>query len=742
MIELTNEDRAAIRKYNISDEQLEWWEQEAREKVGDQLKGEKKEQTILKIIRNRISETIEKKQYKEKSRERNELKLSLGEHGWLWIADKDEKKVTVWITRDEEGKELIYPPTEQPNFFYEKEAIRKKVFKHIGKSKDIEEVVSKVIIKLNSYFVSKQEEQEKKQKDRNILSNFLNEDSTIRLHPAIDIFNKNIYIGTYKPDIGTLLISENRRFAFNTEGFIIKEASYNVDSLIEGSNTGNLTGEDYNKEKKTEKDSYNVGLRNDISYTGDIGIEPYIFKLLLSEQCNEGKIKKEGILEKLQNELIMYLRKYVFKKNRVSYIITACWIIGTYLFPIFQAYPVYLIRGSKGTGKTTLATLIQKLSFCAPNIPVNFSEPWLKRKIHRTRGTIVFDEAQHLRFSEKYPIIIAVIEGGTEKGKTSAITEQQNGDNTYGDKEFDIYSPKCIATRESITFEDKAISDTMERPPKDQIKYFSRQRAKLEITDFTDIKTKLVRFALTYSEEIYDTYMNLEPDDDITGRAFQYWSPILSIAKVVFPEDYEEIKKTAAWLIEKENATIKEREEENIVILAISKLVDGEEQKTKTLKQKDITDKVNELDEERTYHYKTIEKAIRNTNIALRRMSNPTRYEIDIERVNALIEERGIKEEEAEELNPEEDEEDEPEIELIDEPENPEGHNDDEDIDDAIQNNRKKGSCEVCGKVTNLVPVVQNHKTVMVCRVCREKVKQEQLNETQKPWNIGGVNLI
>ncbi|RLG56109.1 MAG: hypothetical protein DRN95_07180, partial [Candidatus Hydrothermarchaeota archaeon] len=115
---------------------------------------------------------------------------------------------------------------------------------------------------------------------------------------------------------------------------------------------------------------------------------------------------------------------------------------------------------------------------------------------------------------------------------------------------------------------------------------------------------------------------------------------------------------------------IKEREEENIVILAISKLVDGEEQKTKTLKQKDITDKVNELDEERTYHYKTIEKAIRNTNIALRRMSNPTRYEIDIERVNALIEERGIKEEEAEELNPEEPVEEQPEIELELEDEN------------------------------------------------------------------------
>jgi len=65
------------------------------------------------------------------------------------------------------------------------------------------------------------------------------------------------------------------------------------------------------------------------------------------------------------------------------------------------------------------------------------------------------------------------------------------------------------------------------------------------------------------------------------------------------------------------------------------------------------------------------------------------------------------------------------------------------DIDDVIQNNRKKGSCEVCGKVTNLVPVVQNHKRVMVCRICREKVKQGQVVEGHhQPWNVGGVNLI
>lgn len=56
---------------------------------------------------------------------------------------------------------------------------------------------------------------------------------------------------------------------------------------------------------------------------------------------------------------------------------------------------------------------------------------------------------------------------------------------------------------------------------------------------------------------------------------------------------------------------------------------------------------------------------------------------------------------------------------------------------------RNRGSCEVCGKVTNLVPVIRNNKTIMVCRVCREKVKREQFNERyHKPWNIGGVNLV
>jgi len=80
-----------------------------------------------------------------------------------------------------------------------------------------------------------------------------------------------------------------------------------------------------------------------------------------------------------------------------------------------------------------------------------------------------------------------------------------------------------------------------------------------------------------------------------------------------------------------------------------------------------------------------------------------------------------------------EDSEEEIELELV--PDEP---------DEAESNStRKRQSCEVCGKVTNLVPVVRNNKTIMVCRVCREKVKREQFNERyHKPWNIGGVNLI
>jgi len=78
-------------------------------------------------------------------------------------------------------------------------------------------------------------------------------------------------------------------------------------------------------------------------------------------------------------------------------------------------------------------------------------------------------------------------------------------------------------------------------------------------------------------------------------------------------------------------------------------------------------------------------------------------------------------------------EEEEIELELIpDEPDETESNS-----------TRNRQSCEVCGKVTNLVPVVRNNKTIMVCRVCREKVKREQFNERyHKPWNIGGVNLI
>ena len=59
MIKFNTKDKAAIKKYNITDEQLKKWEEEVREKIGDQKTGEEKENSIYNAIRGKISKKIE-----------------------------------------------------------------------------------------------------------------------------------------------------------------------------------------------------------------------------------------------------------------------------------------------------------------------------------------------------------------------------------------------------------------------------------------------------------------------------------------------------------------------------------------------------------------------------------------------------------------------------------------------------------------------------------------------------------
>jgi len=105
-------------------------------------------------------------------------------------------------------------------------------------------------------------------------------------------------------------------------------------------------------------------------------------------------------------------------------------------------------------------------------------------------------------------------------------------------QEFEVYSPKAIATRYELPFTVKCLRILTERAPKE----YSQKRAQLPFDpQFKEIINLLVRATVKYWREIVQAYKSIQQTDKLTGRAFNYWAPILAVCKVFNPEGYNEL---------------------------------------------------------------------------------------------------------------------------------------------------------------------------------------------------------
>src|SRR3989339_159919 len=73
------------------------------------------------------------------------------------------------------------------------------------------------------------------------------------------------------------------------------------------------------------------------------------------------QLPKVGLYNKIKDSL----RLYVEFENEADYSILTAWIIGSYLFPMFSAYPYIHIKAPKGSGKSQCLNFILQTAFNA-----------------------------------------------------------------------------------------------------------------------------------------------------------------------------------------------------------------------------------------------------------------------------------------------------------------------------------------------------------------------------------------
>lgn len=133
---------------------------------------------------------------------------------------------------------------------------------------------------------------------------------------------------------------------------------------------------------------------------------------------------------------------HIYFEHKEMETLLSLWIMGTYVFSLFNAYPYLHINAAKGSGKTTLLELIEKCSFngiMASRItPAN-----LIQTISDTQCTLCLDEFEK-NTGGQGDSHTQILNAGYKKGGSY---RRQRGSNTDS---MNLYSPKVYASIDPI----------------------------------------------------------------------------------------------------------------------------------------------------------------------------------------------------------------------------------------------------------------------------------------------------
>jgi hypothetical protein len=247
---------------------------------------------------------------------------------------------------------------------------------------------------------------------------------------------------------------------------------------------------------------------------------------------------------KLVRKLELFFQRRVILPLGLA-LVLALWVIGTYLYDLFDCFPYLCITSpAKRCGKTLAAELIGLVS-ARSKTTVNVSEAALFRMIGMFRPTIVMDETETLanQKSERAQFLLSLLNAGHRNNAN--VIRCVGPDHTP--TEFPVYCPKVLLAIGNLpdTFRDRSIIVAMRRRRKDE--QVARYRYR-EVSQKGARRAALTQvWAETHRKQVESQYLN-ESLDFLDDREADNWASLFSIAAVAIPDRLEELKRIAIRL--------------------------------------------------------------------------------------------------------------------------------------------------------------------------------------------------
>lgn len=285
------------------------------------------------------------------------------------------------------------------------------------------------------------------------------------------------------------------------------------------------------------------------------------------EDFNEGKRGVDGFT--LYTKILNTLKIHIDLEQEEDYTILTSWIIGTYFFPIFSAYPYIHIKAPKGSGKSQCLNFICQTAFNA--VKARASLPALRDTVDSLRGTYLMDQADALHRNNMEDFLDVLTDsykraGGSVRKMTSIKNEWVVG-------EFEAYSPKGFASINQLPedLRDRCIVIPLIRSNKNLPALDEESPLWKELRN--DLYIYLINEYVVVNGQYLASNYEYKQSNEILGRRLELWLPVEVILRSSYVKEEEIIKAKKRFLSRYEFASYHTSEIELSVIDTILKMM-------------------------------------------------------------------------------------------------------------------------------------------------------------------------
>lgn len=210
----------------------------------------------------------------------------------------------------------------------------------------------------------------------------------------------------------------------------------------------------------------------------------------------------------------------------------ACWVIGTYFHRLFTSYPYIHLNGTMESGKSKTLMITAQLAFNG-QLTVNSTASFVIRTIHDNHSTCCIDEIENLQRAkdDNSLAVVGMYNAGYKRGSFVGKAEQIGRNSNWEPKQYEAYSPKIFASINGLepSLASRTVPIEMVRSTNGAVK--NREVSNQDPT-LTLIRDQLYPVMLEQFLVVRAIYSGIQ-DEEIVGREWELWKPILAIAKAI-----------------------------------------------------------------------------------------------------------------------------------------------------------------------------------------------------------------